>query len=241
MKAKKPRVLFYDIETSPNLAYVWGKYEQDVIAFKEEWSLLSFAYKWQGEKSVEVVTASNYKEAMLVKALHTLFDSADVIIGHNSEKFDNKKVKAKFVEYGLAPPKPYKSVDTLKIARSQFAFNSNKLDDLGKILRVGGKVATGGFGLWLKCMAGDKQAWKKMARYNKQDVVLLEKVYEKLKAWAPNHPDMAVLSGAKGTCPVCTSSDVQKRGYQATKAAKKQRLQCNECSHWFLGGTIRGL
>ena len=38
------KILFYDLETSPNVSYTWGKWEQNVIAFKKEWELLSFAY-----------------------------------------------------------------------------------------------------------------------------------------------------------------------------------------------------
>ena len=76
---KKPKVLFFDIETAPNLAYVWGKYEQDVIAFKSEWHLLSFAYKWLGNPEVKCETMHNQKnDKKLSKKLRDLFDEADV-------------------------------------------------------------------------------------------------------------------------------------------------------------------
>ena len=48
----KIRIGVVDIETFPNRAYVWGKYEQDVIAFEREGFLASFAYKTLGEKKV---------------------------------------------------------------------------------------------------------------------------------------------------------------------------------------------
>lgn len=230
---QKPKVLFYDIETSPNLSYTWGKWEQNVIEFKQEWQLLSVAYKWQGEKEVHCVSMADLSERQLVKKLHSLFDQADIVVAHNGDQFDQKKARAKFIEFGMSPPSPVKTIDTLKIARSQFAFNSNKLDDLGATLKLGRKAQTGGFSTWLGCMSGKKESWDKMIKYNKQDVVLLEKVYEKLRAWAPSHPHMGALSGDRTLCPVCASASVQSRGYTVAKVAKKRRMYCTSCTHWY--------
>ena len=44
----------------------------------------------------------------------------------------------------MPPPSPYKTIDTLKIARKYFGFNSSKLDDLGRVLGAGEKVRHGG-------------------------------------------------------------------------------------------------
>jgi uncharacterized protein YprB with RNaseH-like and TPR domain len=229
----KPKVLFFDLETSPNLGYTWGKWEQNVIEFTKEWGLLCFAYKWQGEAEVKCLTKQGRSEKALVKELWKVLDEADVIVAHNLDQFDNKKSKAKFLEYGFGPPSPYKRIDTLKIARANFALNSNKLDDLGATLKLGRKAQTGGFSTWLGCMNGDEKAWAKMIKYNKQDVVLLEKVYNKLRPWATTHPHMGALSGDKSLCPICASSNVQCRGWTIAKVAKKRRMHCQSCSHWW--------
>jgi len=228
-----PRVILLDIETTPNLAYVWGKYDQNVIAFQKEWELLSFAYKGLGDRVTLCRSRQDYEtEYGLVEAAWLLLNNVDVVIGHNIDQFDNRKLKAKFVEHSLPPPKPYKTIDTKKIAKSQFAFNSNSLNDLAATLKLGKKHPTGGFDLWLDCMAGDPKAWKKMIAYNKHDVVLLEQVYLRLKAWYPNHPNLALLANKPG-CPVCSSSRVQRRGYQVLKTRRAGRLHCQECGHWF--------
>lgn len=226
------RVLVYDIETSPNLAYVWGKYQQDVIAFKQEWELLSFSWKWLGESKVYAVGRNGYDEETLVLRLHELFTQADVVIAHNGDKFDQKKCNAKFLEYSLDPPSPYKSVDTLKVAKRYFKLNSNKLDDIGSILGVGRKVQTGGFSLWLGCMENDPKAWVKMLRYNKQDVVLLEKIYLKLRPWMDNHPALNVIDDRPQSCPKCGHSKLEARGWAVTKVAKRRRFQCQSCGGW---------
>lgn len=233
------KVLVYDIETTPNLAYVWGKYQQDVIAYQDEWKLLSFAYKWLGEKKTYAIGTNEVDERALVLQIHELFTQADVVIAHNGDKFDQKKVNAKFLEFGLTPPSPYKSVDTLKVAKRYFKLNSNKLDDIGNILGVGRKVQTGGFSLWLGCIENDPKAWTKMLRYNKQDVVLLEKIYLKLRPWMDNHPPLNSIDNNPTACPKCLSTKLKPRGYSYTKVTMRPRYRCDGCGGWCSGRLTR--
>lgn len=227
----KPKILLFDIETFPNISYTWGKWEQNVIKFKKEWELASFAYKWLGEPDVICLSRKNHSEKQLVKKLLDLFNSSDVLIAHNGDQFDIKKSRAKFIQFGFQPPTINKSIDTRKIARSQFAFNSNSLNDLGETLGLGQKVATGGFDLWLRCMNNDKAAWALMEKYNKQDVALLEKVYYKFRSWMPNHPNLAVLEDRAG-CAVCSSRRIQYRGYTPTPQTKRRKFVCLDCGKW---------
>jgi len=232
--APTPRVLLFDIETTPNLSYTWGKYEQDVIRFKKEWEILSVAYKWLGESRVQCIGRNSLKnESALVQKLWQLFDEADVVIAHNGASFDDKKSRAKFLEHKLPPPSPYKVIDTKRIAKAQFAFSSNSLNDLGEKLGLGKKVDTGGFDLWLGCMDGKRASWTKMLRYNRQDVVLLERVYLKLRSWAPTHPNLSLHAGLMRACPVCQSTRIQRRGYKYAQASVKAQYQCRTCCHWF--------
>ena len=236
---KKARILLYDIETTPNLAYVWGKYQQDVIAYDSEWHILCFAYKWLGERRTHVVSLpdfplykkENTNDYEVVKKLKELFDEADVIIAHNGDKFDQKKVHARFMVHKLGPPIPYRQIDTLKVARKYANFNSNKLDDLGRVLGLGEKLNTGGFSLWLGCMRGVKTAWETMKRYNKQDVVLLEKIYLELRPWITNHPAMNVMEGKMDACPNCGGMNITKNGTYFNKVTTVQVWECQNCHH----------
>lgn len=230
-----PRVILIDIETSPLEIYAWGRYEQNALRVRHDWQLLSFAYKELGKAGTRCIARPDFKDKTdrsLTAAAWRVFNEADVIIGHNIDKFDNRKLRAKFVEHGLAPPRTYRTIDTLKIARGQFAFSSNKLGDLAETLRLGAKLRTGGIELWFDCMAGDKKAWERMRRYNVQDVVLLERVYERLKAWYPSHPNLALYENRPG-CPVCSSLKVQRRGVHVLKTRKMPRFHCQACGHWF--------
>ncbi len=237
---KKPRILLYDIETMANLSRVWGKYEQDVIAVERHWYMLTFAWKWLGESKTFVHSLPDfpmykkdkYNDKSLVEVLWKLFDEADIIIAHNGNSFDIKKTNARFIKHRLPPPSPYKTIDTKLVAKRYFKFDSNKLDDLGDYFNIGRKINTGGWELWQGCEDGDPKAWEKMCRYNKQDVVLLEKVYLAMLPYMTNHPNIAALQETRKACPNCGSNHVQKRGYGVSSTTKYQKWQCMDCASW---------
>lgn len=228
------KILLFDIETTPNLSWTWGKYEQDVIKFKDEGHLLCFAYKWLGQ-NIRFVSERTHGKKGVVKELYKLFNEADVVIAHNGDSFDIKMSRKFFVRHGLPPHKPFISIDTKKLAKRYFRFNSNKLDDLGEYLGLGRKVETGGMDLWFKCMEGDRQAWRLMEKYNRMDVELLEKVYLKLRSWDST---IHIINVNNKTCPSCGSTKVQKRGFDFNNGFKYQRFQCSSCGRWSRGNNI---
>lgn len=57
------KVLYFDIETAPNLSYVWGHYEQNVIQHDREWYMLCISYRWEGEKKVHVCALPDFPDA----------------------------------------------------------------------------------------------------------------------------------------------------------------------------------
>jgi DNA polymerase elongation subunit (family B) len=208
--------------------------------------MLSFSYKWEGGKT-EVRGLPDYasfkkdktNDKEMVAELWKVMDEADIIIGHNIDRFDIRKINSRFLLHGLGLPSTYKTVDTLKVARKMFMLNSNKLNFLANYLGLGSKVDTGGFQLWLDCMAGDSRAWKLMKKYNKQDVDLTQAVYKKLRPFITNHANINVLQGTTHNCNSCGSSHVQKRGWMITKTGKYQRYQCQECASWSTGERIK--
>jgi len=218
-------------------------WETNVIDVSSSWYMLSFSAKWLGEKSVKTYSLDQYRgykqdrenDFGLVGELWKLFDQADIVIAHNGDSFDIKKSNARFIFHGLNPPSTYKSIDTLKIARRHFQLESNRLGDLGVFLGLGDKVPTTGKDTWLRCMDGDLVAWNRIMKpYNKRDVDLLEKVYERLRAWNKSHPDLRTYTGEDG-CPTCSSPNVQHRGFNVAKTRRTQRMHCQACGAWFSG------
>lgn len=246
MSKSKPRILFLDIETTPLLGWVWGKWKQNVIAFKQDSYMLSFAYRWMGDSTIRVKALCDYpnysrnkrNDGLLVRDLWKLLDRADIVIAHNGDRFDIRKTNSRLVYHRLPPPSPFKTIDTLKIARSSFRFDGNSLNDLVHFLKLGAKLPHTGFHLWESCMHGNPKAWVQMKEYNIHDIVLLEKVYHRLKAWAKSHPNLAIYSNSK-CCPTCQSDDVQKRGLRYLVKRIKQQYNCMNCGAWFTGEFVK--
>lgn len=242
-------IVLFDIETAPTLGYVWGKYEQDVIAVQDDWFILCFAYKELGKSKVHAHSLPDFKEYSkdkkndyhVVKKLWEVFDKATFLVAHNGDQFDIKKANARFIAHGFPPPSPYRTIDTRKLAKKYFRFDSNKLDDLCKYLNLGRKQVTTGFRLWQDCMEGVEGAWKQMVKYNKQDVKLLEEIYLLFRSWHETHPSTTEVDEQDPKCPKCGSMKIQKRGWSGTASnfSKYRRFQCQECFGWSRGRSIK--
>ncbi len=233
------KVLVFDIETAPIISYTWGVWEQNIVGIVRDWYILCFAYKWLGEKKIHVLSLPDYEtykkdrhdDKDLVNDLWSLFNDADALIAHNGDNFDIKKANARFAFHKLSPPSPYKQIDTLKIAKKHFKFDSNSLDKLGRYLGIGRKTKHEGFGLWEGCMDGDKNAWKRMVKYNRQDVNLLEEVYLELRPWASTQYNFGMLSKSLA-CSHCGSNNLQSRGTARNKTTVYRRIHCTDCGGW---------
>jgi len=242
------KILLLDIETLPMKVLVFGLYQEvtSMSHVKQDWTMACWCAKWLDSKEVMSDALPNYgdynknkpNDTKIVSKLHKLLDEADVVVTQNGVRFDVSKIYAKFIEHGIKPPSPFKNVDTCKIAKSIFGFTSNKLDDIGKLLKVGRKINTGGFKLWNDCMEGDLKAWNKMVRYCANDVLLLEKVYKKMLPFMNKHPNRNCFSEVKNNCPKCGSDKIIQRGYIYQTLGKRKRFQCKSCGGWCSGDKI---
>lgn len=226
------KILLLDIETSPNLAHIWGLRDQYINPqhLLESSYVLCWAAKWLNDKEVLFDSVKKSSPKTMLRRIHKLIDASDAVIHYNGTKFDMPTLNKEFLLHGFAPPSPYKQIDLLKSVRQQFRFPSNKLDYVAQRLGLGKKTEHEGYTLWVKCMNKDKDAWVKMEEYNKQDVLLLEKVYEKVLPWIKHHPNHNLFDGAG--CPTCGSGSLQRRGFSYTTTGTYQRFQCTDCGSW---------
>ncbi len=133
------KILLFDIENTPDLAYTWGLYNEitstDFIV--SEWYILCWSAKWLDSKKMirgSLIESKSYKpyvgnDKELCQKLWNLLDEADIVIAHNAVQFDVKKANARFLIHNMPPPSPYKIIDTLKVARGTCKFTSNRLGD----------------------------------------------------------------------------------------------------------------
>lgn len=231
-----PRILLLDIETAPNKVYAWGLWDQNIATDQvmETSYVLCWAAKWYGGAEVMFDSVKKSSLKSMLGRMHKLLDQADIVIHYNGLKFDIPTLNKEFIQLGFAPPAPYKQVDCMKEVKRMFRFQSNKLNFVAKALRIGAKAKHEGFELWVKCMEGDAAAWRRMERYNRQDVRLLERLYKQLRPWIEKHPNIGAFENVMA-CPKCGSEKKQQRGYAVTQMLKYPRYQCQGCGAWFRG------
>lgn len=234
--AQNPRVLVFDIETSPMTVMVWGLYEQRISSDNvlEDWFVLSYAAKWLCDDEVisNVLTSQEVKnrnDKRIVEEMWKLFDEADIVIAYNGNHFDIRKLNARFIYHDMKPPSPYQSIDPLLVARKSFSFSSNKLDFVNSYLSLGNKIHEG-FDLWRKCYSANAEALKEMETYNRQDVVALEELYMKIRPWITSHPNLGVYLDTNETvCPKCGNAELSWKGFYFTPAGKYRAFRCECC------------
>jgi hypothetical protein len=239
-----PKMMSLDIETAPQKGYFWGRFNQNIGANQviENSYMLSWAAKDFNGHDVEFDSLFINQDAYwedptddkrIVKSMFEVLDEADIIIAHNGDNFDIKKIIARGVIHGLTPPSPFRKIDTLKIARRECKFDSNRLDELDNYLGVPGKDDTGGMQLWIDCMGGVPEAWEKMLKYNIQDIRVLEDVYKKIRHYDSKHPNIGqYYRDGKRRCTVCGSAAVvMTGGVSHTNASIFQEAVCGFCTH----------
>lgn len=235
----QPNILFFDIETTPLKAYSWGpKWNTNLIECVEHTQILSFSAKWFNGTHITKgwPNYTNYKpghlnDKALVAEIHSLFNKADIIVTHNGRDFDIKIANARFIAYNMKPPLPYKIVDTKVEAKKHLRLYSNSLDDLCAHFDMDRKLRHEGFSLWTKCMSGNPQAWKIMLRYNRQDIIMLEQLYLRLRPWMSSHPNVGMYR-PEAVCPKCGSNNLKWEGWYRNKTTKYHAFSCRDCGGW---------
>lgn len=241
---KTARIMVYDIETSANEGLYFGPtYDVSVAKVVRKSYVLGFAYKFVGTKKVEscyIWDFPRYKkeprnDIEVIKRWCELLKEADIIVGHNSDSFDNRVMVGRMMVHHLPPVPLPQSVDTKKAIKRVARFDSNKLDDLGELFGIGRKIKTD-IDLWWGCMTGDTKAQKRMVTYNKQDVKLTEELYKYELPYMASHPNRANIENRPKACPRCgKESFIWSMGIRYTKSGQYRRYQCKKCGSYFSG------
>lgn len=209
-KKIKANILYIDIETSKSLYYNYGqkvpsKY-LNIDDLVHEWYMISWAASYVDNDNVwsKIVTPKQAKEwddSKLVEKLHGLMSSAEIIAGHNIDGFDIKKCNTRFQAHGLPPIVGKKTIDTLKVARKVYAFESNKLDYISQWLKIDGKDHIDNSD-WLKAMAGHRNTLRKIHKYNRNDVINGKAVLMELMPAANKKPEYGAVKSTLSQLPV---------------------------------------
>jgi hypothetical protein len=233
MKRKR---LFYDIETSYTKGIFWSPgpgqtiLPQQILEYPK---IICISYKWEGEKTVYNLDWNLTKQCdkLLLQKFVKIIDQADEIVGHNGDNFDLKWIRTRAVFHNIEMKNFYNSIDTLKLCRSYLNLPSNKLGEVAKYYSLSAKGDPGGLQTWIDIVEKkDRKALKRMIDYCNQDVVVLEKVFNKLKPYVKHNSNYATLEGKeKHNCPECGNSDIRlTKTYTTAAGTIKRQLRCKD-------------
>lgn len=229
------RLLLLDIETAPNIAHVWGLWQQNVAINQliDSGYVMCWAAKWYGESEIAFDSIHRSKPLKMLKGIHKLISECDAVVHYNGKSFDIPTLNKEFIVHEMPPPPPYKQIDLCQVAKATFRFPSNKLEYIARTLGLGEKTKHEGHELWVKCMNNNPEAWGRMEEYNRNDVALLESVYERMRPWVRVHPNHGLYDEPGiPVCPKCGSGHLQRRGFARTALHKYARYQCKDCGSW---------
>ena len=176
---KEKRLGHFDIETSQlNASFGF---------------MISWALKDDGKKIIsDSLTHKDFHDAgfedpdkrivgTMVKALNEF----DIITFHFGEYFDAPFARSRAIYYKLPFPEygSLAKIDTWRWAKRNLKLHSNRLDAIAEYLGVNSKTHLSP-AIWRRASRGDIDAVQYILKHNKMDVVTLEKVYHKLKAYS---------------------------------------------------------
>ena len=233
----KIKRLFFDIETSQYLVETWrigyniNLQYGDVVELAK---IICISWKWQDEDKIHNLTwDKNQCDKSMLEEFIKVLNKADEIIGHNGDRFDIKWIRTRAMYHRLQMKPHYRSLDTLKKAKSHFNLPNNRLDTIAQFLGVGAKVEHEGLKMWKKVKAGDEQALKDMVHYCDGDIVVLEDVFLTMQPYIKHNTHVGTHNlKMKHSCPNCASEDIKlvKNNFTALGTIKRE-MECNSCGY----------
>lgn len=233
------RRMFFDIETSYCEGWFWRPQFNTNIDYTQVLkpsAIICVCWKWEGSKKIHHLEWSKGNDKELSLKFYETMLTADEVVGHNGDKFDLRWLNTRYLIHGITSIPKIKSIDTLKIARKNFKFSSNRLDAIGKELGFGGKIKHDGIDMWHNIIQrNSRKSMADIVRYCKRDVDLLEKIYHKLEGYEKPKTHVSVAVGnEKWGCPRCASPNVRisTTKYSAVGVPYTQ-MQCNSCKKYY--------
>lgn len=230
-------ILIYDIETTRVKAWVWWSGKQFVSgdSLIDEPKIITIAYKWLGEDDITVLTwDEKLSDKQLLEKFLKVYNSADMVIGQNNDRFDNRWVNARAMKYGLDVNTFVRSFDIMRETKRLFRLPSYSMKYITNYLGIQTKLEHEGIKMWEKIQTGtpeeQKEYLQKMVEYNRQDIVATEDMYLTLRKYMGHKTHFGVLNGQERfTCPNCGGKNVSLDRTTVTPAGTVQRvMKCSD-------------
>lgn len=241
---KQAKILFWDIETAmmENITRTYQlKLNQKYLSHKgitRPVTIVCASWKYRGKNAIgsssvlndkERFSKCHYDDYAVIRSLVSVIEDSDIIVAHNGDKFDWRKFQGRCVYHGIRAPKKPIMIDTLKISRKEFDIESHSLSYLAKYLGVDEKDESPD---WGKVFDGDVDEIKACLEYNKQDVLVLEAVYNRLLelGYIRNHPNLNIILDTHNNCKACSHNSLSSVGFEHKNTTKYELLRCDKCN-----------
>ena len=233
-------ILIFDIETMVKKAFLFrpGKQYVNADSFIDYDTMICWSAKVLGSSDTfsDCLTSKEAKEknhSRITKSLWNLMKDYDVTVSHNGINFDIPMIRTFFLKENLGLPNRFRNIDTCQIARSNFRFQSNRLDYICRELGLNDGKTDTNIDLWKKCYDGDQESLDYMQTYNINDILILEDLLNIFKPYIPSFPNVAVYGDIEESqCPYCGGANFKDNGYWFTPNGKFNSYRC-ECKAIF--------
>lgn len=245
------KVLFWDLESSPQLAWVWGTGEQyvsyDQIKEDSETKIITIQYMWEGDKEPTYLEwdqvgdkfdDSRMIEEFTTNVLRKYEPEHLLIIGQNHKAFDHKLLNERAKVLRLTPQiHNVVKIDTYRSSKQSFKSNSHSLDARSKQYKLGGKEHTS-LKTWIDVMEHQTLPEDELIPYGLKDVTDLKTIFWNDLPYYETIPAQIekFLLQAKAKCKVCEARKKPKYDLQECKVAGKKGYQCMNCLNKFIVG-----
>ena len=229
------RVLLFDIETSIRHAFLFGTGDQYIKAdyFEDQPFMLGWSAKYAGDSKI-YSSFLTPKEAIakdqerIVKDLWDLMATVNIVSSFNGNNFDMKHMTGFFMKYRMGLPSKLRNIDPCQLARNTFRLDSNSMDYIVKYLGLDDGKEKMERQDWIDCYYGNPEKLKKMEKYCRHDVEILELVLDTMKPYVSSLPNMGVYGEIDTpVCPSCGGVEFKENGYQMTSFGKYNSYRCS--------------
>ena len=225
VKRDKVNYLFFDLETSPEKTFTFGRFKQNIGHVQVERYSHILTAAWAFNDSEVKSSKLTFKDIENEDDLTAIIDlveainKADVIVTFNGVKFDLKYLKTRMLKWGLPPLKPVKHIDLFLQAKKHFRFPSNSMQNICKYLGYSELKTSTDFTLWKDCLSYKdvskcSKALEDMESYNKQDIEVTRNLFKQIQGWTTGVNVGIILNSKQDVCstircPKCGSDDVE--------------------------------
>jgi hypothetical protein len=242
------RILIIDVERLPGITQqVWwdrgdlkNRYIHHESVIREPRTTIVCAKWYDQSEAMRFAEWDRGGRGAFLKRVHALVASADILVGHNLDRADVPWLKGDFYfprighphRPNLPPLPPRKTVDTLKVLRSEMGTGApfKSLDAVLKILGHPGKTDKYDRDAMERAVAGSVEDRERLTDYCEGDVVATQWLYDWERPHIKNHPHLFVDGEDKlRTCNRCghPTEDTPRR-YVANVLTYSMR-KCTSC------------